>query len=104
MQNAFVESFKVLPSRSMRDTEIWPGVLVTTVIWMAAASLFSIYLRLAPNYAIAYGTLAGGIVTMLFFYLTSTLIILGAEINAALLANRQNADGPKELSNAQEGG
>lgn len=93
---------KVLPSRSMRYVRVWPGVLFTTVIWMAAASLFSVFLRFAPNYAITYGTMAGGIVAMLFFYLTSALIIFGAEINAALLARNQDAVGRKQPFVAQK--
>jgi membrane protein len=53
---------------------------------MVTASLFSTFLHFAPNYAITYGTMAGAIVTMLYFYFNSVLIILGAEINAALEA------------------
>ena len=31
-----------------------------------------------------YGTLAGVIITLMFFYLTGATIIFGAEVNAAL--------------------
>ena len=31
-----------------------------------------------------YGTLAGVIITLMFFYLTGAAIIFGAEVNAAL--------------------
>lgn len=74
----------VLPGRRMRGTRMLPGVLVTTVIWIMAALAFSAYLALTPTYTVTYGTLAGVIITLMFFYLTGATIIYGAEVNAAL--------------------
>ena len=37
-----------------------------------------------PTYTVTYGTLAGVIITLMFFYLTGATIIFGAEVNAAL--------------------
>lgn len=74
----------ILPGRRMRGTRMLPGVLVTTVIWIMAALAFSIYLSLTPTYTVTYGTLAGVIITLMFFYLTGATIIYGAEVNAAL--------------------
>jgi membrane protein len=39
---------------------------------------------------VTYGTLAGVIITLMFFYLTGATIIFGAEVNAAL--NRIGTD------------
>ncbi len=75
---------RTLPGRSMRGTRIWPGVLVTTIIWIVAATGFTIYLSFTPSYTIIYGTLAGVIITLMFFYITGATIIYGAEVNAAL--------------------
>jgi membrane protein len=75
---------RTLPGRSMRGTRIWPGVLVTTVMWVIAATGFSVYLSYTPSYTIIYGTLAGVIITLMFFYITGATIIYGAEVNAAL--------------------
>ena len=61
-----------------------PGVLVTAVLWIALASLFSIYFQYVPSYSVTYGTLAGVIVCLLFFYISGAIFIFGAEINAAL--------------------
>jgi membrane protein len=75
---------RTLPGRRMRGSRLWPGVIVTTVLWLAFASAFSIYLSFTPTYTVTYGTLAGVIITLMFFYLTGATIIFGAEVNAAL--------------------
>jgi membrane protein len=75
---------KVLPDKAMRGMTVWPGVLVSMVIWVLAATALSIYLAFSPTYAVTYGALAGVIVTLLFFYLTGVAIILGAEVNAVV--------------------
>jgi membrane protein len=87
---------RTLPGRRMKGSRLWPGVIVTTVLWVAFASAFSIYLSYTPTYTVTYGTLAGVIITLMFFYLTGATIIFGAEVNAALnqlgLAQRGTRD------------
>ena len=75
---------RVLPGRHVKTSRLWPGVIVTTILWVSAASAFSIYLSFTPTYTVTYGTLAGVIITLMFFYLTGLTIIFGAEVNAAL--------------------
>jgi membrane protein len=81
---------RTLPGRRLKSARLWPGVLVTTVLWVAFASAFSTYLSFTPTYTVTYGTLAGVIITLMFFYLTGATIIFGAELNAAL--NRIGTD------------
>jgi membrane protein len=75
---------RVMPGRSMSGTLLWPGVVFTTVVWLAAAVGFSIYLTYTPTYSLTYGALAGVIITLMFFYITGVVVIFGAELNAAL--------------------
>ena len=75
---------RFLPGRRLKASRLWPGVLVTTVLWVGFASAFSLYLSYTPTYTVTYGTLAGVIITLMFFYLTGATIIFGAEVNAAL--------------------
>lgn len=76
-----------LPSTRPRWKAVFPGIVVTTVLWLACASGFSIYLAYAPSYTITYGAFAGVIVVLLFFYVTGAVVIYGAEVNAARLAH-----------------
>jgi len=79
---------RVLPSRPMGGLRLWPGVAASVLIWLAAATGLSVYLANAPNYTITYGTLAGVMATLLFFYLTGAAIVFGAEVNAVANADR----------------
>lgn len=83
----------ILPGRAFTARRLWPGVLVTTVLWLAAAGGFTLYLAFTPTYSVTYGALAGVVITLMFFYLTGATIIFGAELNAALhrLGPRQQA-------------
>ena len=72
-----------LPTRRPKGPLV-PGVLTTAILWIALASLFSIYFQYVPSYSVTYGTLAGVIVCLLFFYISGAIFIFGAEINAAL--------------------
>lgn len=82
---------RLLPSRQTRGLRLWPGVAASVVIWSLAATGLSIYLANVPGYAVTYGTLAGVIVTLLFFYLTGLAIIFGAEVNAVINRDRMGA-------------
>jgi membrane protein len=80
---------RVLPSHRPPRRRIWPGICVTLVLWVVAASGFSVYLLYTPYYSVTYGTLAGVIVTLFFFYITAAIILFGAEVNAVLMSYRR---------------
>ncbi|HVL21830.1 MAG TPA: YihY/virulence factor BrkB family protein [Amaricoccus sp.] len=75
---------RLLPGRQVKGSRLWPGVMISTILWVSAASAFSTYLSFTPTYTVTYGTLAGVIITLMFFYITGAAIIFGAEVNAAL--------------------
>lgn len=77
---------RLLPNGAPRIRSVLPGVFVATLMWIVGASGFSVYLSYAPSYTVTYGGFAGITITLLFFYLTSAVVIFGAELNAARLA------------------
>jgi membrane protein len=91
---------RLLPGRKVK--RVWPGVLVTTIVWMALAWGFSFYLTLTPGYTVTYGALAGVMITLMFFYLTGATIIYGAEVNAAM--HRIGLDPPSQQQPVVAGG
>ncbi len=58
------------------------GALVATVLWILGSVAFSLYVSSFGSYNKTYGALAGVVMLMLWLYLTSYIVLLGAEINA----------------------
>lgn len=58
------------------------GAVVATVLWVAGSVAFSLYVDNFGRYNRTYGALAGVVVLLLWLYLTSYVVLLGAEINA----------------------
>ena len=83
-----------LPNHHLSVRAIVPGVLLTLALWLVGASLFSLYLGTIADYSVTYGSLAGVAITLLFFYLTGALFILGAEYNAVRLRGGSDAPAP----------
>ena len=69
-----------------RDHPRWQwasvGSVVATVVWLAASAGFAWYVNSFGSYGETYGSMAGVVVLMLWLFLTSFAILLGAEINA----------------------
>jgi len=65
------------------------GSVVTATLWLALSGVFTVYVRHFGTYDRTYGALAGVVVLLLWFYLLSYVVLLGAEVNAALSAGRR---------------
>lgn len=73
-----------LPGGSRRLFDVIPGVLISTLLWLALAAGFTTYLANFASYDAVYGGLGGIAAVMVFFYFTAILILFGAELNRAL--------------------
>jgi membrane protein len=62
----------------------WPGALFTAIWWMAVTMLLPVVVAAFGGYGRTYGSLAGVIVTLLFFWLVGLGLVFGAHLNAAL--------------------
>ncbi len=58
------------------------GAAVATLLWVLGSVAFSLYVNNFGSYNKTYGALAGVVVLLLWLYLTSYIVLLGAEINA----------------------
>ena len=78
-------AYFILRPRSLKiPGPVAPGAIAAIILWMIVANGFSIYLKYFGNYDVTYGSLAGAIIALVFFYFISAGFIVGAEINAAL--------------------
>jgi membrane protein len=68
----------------------WPGALLTALWWVLTLWALPLALAYMFSYDLTYGSLAGVMVTLLFFYVVGLGLVMGAEFNAAL-AERADA-------------
>jgi membrane protein len=77
-----------------RRTEHWvlvaPGAIAGTIIWFPATLAYGLYVTSVANYTRLYGSFAAGIATLVWLYITSFSVLLGAELNGVLFWERQN--------------
>lgn len=71
------------PNERMRLGEILPGTIFAALGWQLASLGFSYYVEVS-DYSLIYGNLGTIVILMLWFYLSSLMILIGGEINAIL--------------------
>jgi membrane protein len=63
---------------------ITPGSVLATLLWVAVSIGLKLYIAYFGDYNKTYGTLAGFIVLLTWFYLSGLAILVGAELNAEI--------------------
>jgi len=69
----------------------WPGALLITSWWLITSELLPRAIGLLGGYSLTYGSLAGVMVVLIFFYMVGLGVVMGAELNAALAEARPTA-------------
>jgi len=70
----------------------WPGAVLTAAWWYGTLMLLPRALMHLTPYDLTYGSLAGAMIALIFFFLVGLGVVIGAELNAAL------ADFPEEAA------
>lgn len=76
------------PIRPEGWRDVLPGAILAAGLWSVASVAFSVYVSSAATYNATYGTLGGAVVLLLWFWLSALSVILGAELNEALVRRR----------------
>ncbi len=63
---------------------VLPGATLATVLWFLSTALFGWYLQNYADYSIIYGSLGAAIALLVWMYIISLVILIGAEFNAML--------------------
>jgi membrane protein len=75
--------FYASPNVKLRGFKwVTPGALVAIVVWAIASALFALYVANFGSYDKTYGTLAGLVVLLLWFWITNLAILFGHQLNA----------------------
>jgi len=61
---------------------VLPGAVVATMLWACVTVLFGWYLRRFANYDVIYGSVGTAIALLIWLYLVSMVVLIGAEFNA----------------------
>jgi membrane protein len=61
---------------------VLPGSVLATVLWFASTIVFGVYLRRFANYNVIYGSVATAIALLIWSFMVSMVILIGAEFNA----------------------
>jgi membrane protein len=86
--------FHIAPNHTTPWRWDLPGALLSALAWVAVSTGFSAYLRVAGSANQVFGTLGGGLIALVWFYLLAASLLAGAELNAVLAQRR--ADGGAE--------
>jgi membrane protein len=77
--------FALTPSRYRQHRcRKWPGSLFITAWWLATVEILPNVLSLFGGYSRTYGSLAGVMISLIFFFVVGLGVVIGAELNAAL--------------------
>lgn len=77
--------YRLLPALRQRLQDVVPGAAVATVAWVVLTQAFGVYVANLDGYRATYGAFAAAISFLLWLYLVSLVVLVGAEINALLL-------------------
>jgi membrane protein len=81
----FALVYYLAPNKRSRSWKwITPGSLLGGILWLALSGLFALYVTFAGNYTRTYGTLASGVILLLWLNYSAFALLYGAELNAEL--------------------
>lgn len=82
---------RVLPAKSLPARTVFPGVVLTVLVWIGLSAAFSIYLQNFNSFASTYASLSGVFIVMFFIYQSALVLIFGGEFNRVLMQLRAAA-------------
>jgi membrane protein len=70
-----------IPNVKQKITKTFPGAILTVILWTITQKAFLYYLNQFDQFNFIYGSLAGIMIYLMFFYLVNLIFIFGAEFN-----------------------
>jgi len=72
---------------------ITPGAVVGVLLWIVASFGFFVYVSNFSSYSATYGAFAGAVMLLVWLWLTNTVMLFGAELNAVVDLRRSPSRG-----------
>lgn len=86
-----------VPNAKVRFLDVWPGAVVTGVLWQVTLDGFSYYVRDTSSYTMVHGSIAAVVVFLIWVYTCAVVLLYGAELTAAYARLRREGS-PEEAS------
>lgn len=81
---AFALMYRIVPAAHPRWRDIVPGAAAATLLFEFLKNTFAIYVANFTNFDVVYGSLAGALLFVLYIYLASNILLVGAELAHSL--------------------
>jgi membrane protein len=72
-----------VPNTAVRLRDVWPGAILTGLLWHIALEGFSFYLRDMSRFNLVHGSIAAVVVFLIWVYTSSVILLFGVEFTAA---------------------
>jgi membrane protein len=72
------------PDARQRFRSVVSGAVLAVVLWAISSVGFSFYLANFADYGVTYGSLGAAVGLLFYLYLSASVVLLGAEVNAAI--------------------
>lgn len=98
--------FYTLTPREYRESRApkWPGALFTAAWWLGVTAMLPVQIAHFASYNMIYGSLAGVMIALIFFFLIGWGLVVGAQLNAALAeADEQGVGSGNDANRTQMG-
>jgi membrane protein len=98
--------YYALPDVQQSFKFITPGSVIGVIVWVLASWAFSLYVANFGSYDATYGSVGGAIVMLLWMWISSLVLLFGAEVNAVLEHKSEEGKraGAKSLADAGRSG
>jgi membrane protein len=82
--------FYFIPNARTRFRDVWVGAILTGLLWRAALSGFSWYVRQNERLSMIHGSITTVVVFLLWIYISSVILMYGVEFTAAYARLRRH--------------
>lgn len=74
----------IAPEKKIESKSVNYGAIFTTLLWLVATFIFTIYVNQFANYGMFYGPLSNIIALMIWIYILAYIFVLGMSINIGI--------------------
>ncbi len=85
----FTALYYYAPNRKIAFKEVIPGSTFAIIGWISISFLFAYYIDQFGNFSYMYGSIGGIFLLLIWLYISSIILLTGAEINAILLDEKE---------------